>query len=119
MRTTSGTERWVSRAAATTPVAMQLKLRRLGAAGGSQAAVSDHALVVKPGETLLEAGLAAGVAMPFSCAMGGCGACKGRLTQGEVVMSEPNCLSSAERAAGCVLPCIARPTGAVRVEIES
>jgi len=105
--------------AATTPVAMQLKLRRLGAAGGSQAAVSDHALVVKPGETLLEAGLAAGVAMPFSCAMGGCGACKGRLTQGEVVMSEPNCLSSAERAAGCVLPCIARPTGAVRVEIES
>jgi ferredoxin-NADP reductase len=102
--------------AANTPVAMQLRLRRLA---DGNAAPSEQAVLVKPGETLLEAGLSAGLAMPFSCAMGGCGACRGRLTQGEVVMSEPNCLSPAERARGDVLPCIAKPCGAVHVEVES
>lgn len=105
--------------AATTPVAMQLRLLRVGPDSKGRPAANDHTLVVKPGETLLEAGLAAGAAMPFSCAMGGCGACKGKLTQGEVVMSEPNCLSSAERAQGYILPCIAKPTCAVHVDVES
>lgn len=103
--------------AATQPVPMQLRLGRLGADG--QVTKSEHAIIVKPGETLLEAGLAAGAQLPFSCAMGGCGACKGRLRKGDVVMSEPNCLSSNERASGYVLPCIAKPTGPVQLDVES
>lgn len=63
---------------------------------------------VEPGQTLLEAGLAAGAPLPYSCALGGCGACKVRLRGGAVVSEEPNCLSAAERAAGCVLACVSR-----------
>ncbi|MGB5221472.1 MAG: 2Fe-2S iron-sulfur cluster binding domain-containing protein, partial [Polyangiales bacterium] len=60
----------------------------------------------------------AGIDMPFSCAMGGCGACRVRLTDGDVEMEEPNCLSRAEREQGYVLACVGRPLGAVRVEVE-
>jgi ring-1,2-phenylacetyl-CoA epoxidase subunit PaaE len=76
-------------------------------------------LTVAAGETLLEAGLRVGMTMPFSCAMGGCGACKGRLIEGQVSMPEPNCLTTAERQAGYVLCCVARPHSPVRVELPS
>lgn len=77
-----------------------------------------HQVEVAPGETILEAAIAAGLALPFSCAMGGCAACKGTLREGEVVMDEPNCLTERERAAGAVLTCCARPTSPAQVEIE-
>ncbi|MEZ4340835.1 MAG: ferredoxin--NADP reductase [Sandaracinaceae bacterium] len=77
----------------------------------------DTIAPVPPGQTLLEAGLAAGVAMPFSCAMGGCAACKCKLAEGEVAMDEPSCLTDAEREDGWVLACSARPLGPVRVEV--
>ncbi len=73
---------------------------------------------VPAGETLLAAGLRAGVRMPFSCTMGGCGACKCRLVDGEVAMEAPNCLSPEERAQGFVLACVARPRGPVAVEVD-
>jgi len=79
---------------------------------------ADHLVPVAPGDTLLEAGLAAGADMPFSCAMGGCAACKCKLVEGEVLMEEPNCLSDAERADGWVLACVSRPMGAANVEVE-
>ena len=69
------------------------------------------------GGTLLEAGLGAGLPMPYSCAMGGCGACKVTLRSGEVRMEEPNCLTGEERARGQVLACVARPVTAVTVEV--
>lgn len=72
---------------------------------------------VEPGKTLLEAGLEAGAAMPFSCAMGGCGACKVKVVSGELEMEEPNCLTPAERAEGCVLACVARPKATAMVEL--
>jgi ferredoxin-NADP reductase len=59
-------------------------------------------------QTMLEAGLTAGVKMDYSCTMGGCAACKVRLCDGEVEMEEPNCLSAAERKQGYVLACVAR-----------
>lgn len=70
------------------------------------------------GQTLLEAGLAAGVDMPFSCAMGGCAACKVKVTAGEVVMEEPNCLTDAEREEGYVLACVGRAASPCTVEVE-
>ncbi|HRE89114.1 MAG TPA: 2Fe-2S iron-sulfur cluster binding domain-containing protein [Myxococcota bacterium] len=72
--------------------------------------------LVRPGQTLLEAGLQAGVAMPFSCTMGGCGACRVKLV-GDVVHDEPNGVSSEERAAGWVFACVARPMGPCAVEL--
>lgn len=68
-------------------------------------------------QTLLDAGLAAGFPMPYSCAMGGCGACKVRVIAGETVMEEPNCLGPAEQAQGYVLACCTRPKGDVSVEV--
>lgn len=69
----------------------------------------DRQVHVPAGQTLLEAGLRAGAALPFSCAMGGCAACKGTVVRGRVEMDEPNGLSPAERDAGAVLTCCARP----------
>lgn len=77
-----------------------------------------HATVL-PGATLLEAGLSAGVEMPFSCAAGGCGACRVRVVEGDVELDEPNCLSDAERAAGYVLTCVGRPCGPCTIEVSS
>jgi ring-1,2-phenylacetyl-CoA epoxidase subunit PaaE len=76
-----------------------------------------HRTVALPGATLLEAGLAAGAPMPFSCAVGGCGACRVRLVSGTVELEEPNCLGEAERAAGYVLACVGRPSGPCVVEV--
>jgi len=73
--------------------------------------------VALPGATVLEAGLAAGAPMPFSCGVGGCGACRVKLVEGDVELEEPNCLSDAERAAGYVLTCVGRPCGPCTVEL--
>ncbi len=72
---------------------------------------------VQPGETLLEAAQRVGDGLPFSCAMGGCAACKVLCTSGEIVMDEPNCLTPAERESGAVLTCVARPLGPVTLEV--
>jgi ferredoxin-NADP reductase len=68
-------------------------------------AASGRRVTARPGQTILQAGLEAGIDLPFSCTMGGCGACKIRKSGGEVVMSEPNCLSDQEREEGYVLAC--------------
>jgi len=75
-------------------------------------------LVAKAGQTLLDAGLAGGVWLPFSCAMGGCGACRVKLVDGEVAMDEPNCLSAAEHEAGYVLTCVGAALGPVTLEVD-
>lgn len=71
------------------------------------------------GQTLLEAGLAMGLDMPFSCAMGGCGACRVKVTAGAVQSDEPNCLTADEKAEGYALACCSRPTEAVTIEVEA
>lgn len=88
------------------PVSVRMKVRG-----------RDHLVRVDPGQTLLEAGLAAGAALPFSCTMGGCGACKVKLVSGAVQAEEPNCLTPRERSEGWVLSCCSRPTGPVALEV--
>ena len=78
-----------------------------------------HQAVVTAGQTLLEAGLGAGAPLPSSCTMGGCGACRVTLLDGDVLMDEPNCLTPEERAAGQVLSCVSRPLGPVTIEVVS
>jgi ring-1,2-phenylacetyl-CoA epoxidase subunit PaaE len=78
----------------------------------------EHELIVPPTKTLLQAGLDAGLPLGYSCAMGGCGACKVKLRRGSVRMDEPNALTSQEREGGYVLACIAHPTEPVEVEAK-
>jgi len=70
-----------------------------------------------PGMTLLDAGISAGVDLPFSCTMGGCGACRVKLVAGRVALDEPNCLTPSERAEGYTLACCARAVTDVTVEV--
>jgi ring-1,2-phenylacetyl-CoA epoxidase subunit PaaE len=74
-------------------------------------------MVVEPGRTVLEAAFDARVDMPFSCTVGGCGACRVKLVDGDVAMDEPNCLTPEERAGGYVLACMSRPGGPCTLEI--
>jgi ferredoxin-NADP reductase len=71
---------------------------------------------VAPGQNLLDAALAAGVTLPYSCTMGGCGACRVQVTRGEVEMEQPNCLTDAEREAGYALTCVGWPVTAVELQ---
>src|SRR5262249_22724134 len=72
----------------------------------------SHKLVTQQvGETILEAGLREGLALPFSCTVGGCGSCKMRVLEGQVALNEPNCLSSEERVSGHTLACSAYALG--------
>jgi ferredoxin-NADP reductase len=79
---------------------------------------TTRTVVVRPGQTLLEGATAAGVELPFSCTLGGCGACKVKLARGTVTLPEPHCLSDAELADGYVLTCIARPRSACTLEVS-
>ena len=78
----------------------------------------EHGIQVAPGQTILEAALAANIDMPFSCAMGGCGACRVHLSEGDVQMDEPNCLSRGERERGYVLTCVGRPLAHSKIEVQ-
>jgi ring-1,2-phenylacetyl-CoA epoxidase subunit PaaE len=79
-------------------------------------AASGRRVTARAGQTILQAGLEAGLDLPFSCTMGGCGACKVRRLEGTVVISEPNCLSDGEREAGYLLACCAYADSNVVIE---
>lgn len=61
-------------------------------------------------QPLLLAGLAAGVALPWSCRNGSCRSCIARLVEGRVAhrIEWPG-LSAEEKAEGFILPCVAEP----------
>ncbi|WP_138464459.1 hybrid-cluster NAD(P)-dependent oxidoreductase [Poseidonocella sp. HB161398] len=71
----------------------------LGVTGGSFPAA--------PGQTILEAAEAAGVALESSCRSGVCGACKLRRSAGAAAMPEQPVLSEADIEGGYLLTCIA------------
>lgn len=68
-------------------------------------------------QTLLEAGEAAGLALPYSCRAGVCSTCRAKVVEGTVAMARNQALEDWEVQAGFVLCCQARPTSA-RVEIS-
>lgn len=68
-------------------------------------------------ETLLEAGLGAGLELPFSCQAGVCGTCRTRLVSGRVDMEQNHALEPDEVEAGYVLACQSRPLTS-RIEID-
>lgn len=78
----------------------------------------DLIIAVRADETLLDAGLRAGLPMPFECRNGGCGVCKATLLHGNVSLLpfQPAILSEDEIAAGRTLLCCAVPLGDIEVE---
>lgn len=94
--------------------------------GGSRAAAhrmrvngGARTFEVRAGETLLEAGLRQGLAMPYECRSGGCGQCRCTVRQGEVDRGEaqPQVLTDAQRAAGEALLCCAVPRTDVEIDV--
>ena len=68
---------------------------------------SGHQFVVEGHDTLLQAGLRAGLKLNYGCGNGSCGLCKVRVIDGQVARSMPAdySLSEAEKAQGYVLAC--------------
>lgn len=79
---------------------------------------SGHVFEVQNRETLLDAGLRAGLNLDHSCANGSCGACRARLLSGdlELIHSHDYRLSARERSDNSFLMCCHRPASAVEIE---
>ncbi|MDX2289356.1 MAG: 2Fe-2S iron-sulfur cluster-binding protein [Hyphomicrobiaceae bacterium] len=71
-------------------------------------------------QTLLEAGLAAGLALPYGCANGSCGDCTCRVVSGDVLRVRPHdfVLSAAQKAQGMTLACSYTAVGDLTIEVE-
>ncbi|MCA3238582.1 MAG: CDP-6-deoxy-delta-3,4-glucoseen reductase [Curvibacter sp.] len=89
--------------------------------------MSSHQVTVQPsgrsfevlsGETILAAGIRAGIGLPYGCKDGACGSCKCRRVSGTVVHGphQDKALSAAEEAAGFVLTCCGVPQDDVVLE---
>ena len=80
----------------------------------------NRIIPVKEDESLLDACLRDGLAMPFDCRNGGCGVCKCTVLHGEVELGacQESALTAAEREAGRVLACVAKPLSDVEIEYE-
>ena len=70
----------------------------------------------RPDQTLLEAGEAAGVALPADCRDGTCGKCRARLLAGEVDMRHQGGILQRHIALGYILTCCSRPLTDVVLE---
>jgi CDP-4-dehydro-6-deoxyglucose reductase len=70
---------------------------------------SPHNFQAEPGETILDAALRQGLAMPYGCRDGACGACRGKVLSGQVDhgKAQTHALSETDRAAGFALFCCA------------
>ncbi|MEW6165590.1 MAG: CDP-6-deoxy-delta-3,4-glucoseen reductase [Pseudomonadota bacterium] len=81
---------------------------------------SGHGFAVADGATILDAGLDAGLILPYGCKNGACGACKGKVLAGTVDhgAAQDDALPAAERAAGMALLCCAKPLTDLTLEVR-
>jgi CDP-4-dehydro-6-deoxyglucose reductase, E3 len=97
--------------------------RRRGAARTLQLTLhpGGRHLSARAGETILEAGLRAEVALPYECRSGGCGLCLCTVLNGRVDHGafQPAVLSEAMRARGQALMCCAVPLEDLEIEVAS
>jgi ferredoxin-NADP reductase/ABC-type transport system involved in cytochrome c biogenesis permease subunit len=91
--------------------------RRTGRGGMVRFSASRADVRVRAGQSILEAGLRAGLSLPGSCMAGRCRDCAALLVRGLVRMEEPNTLTAAEREQGVILPCSSYPEGEVTVDL--
>lgn len=79
---------------------------------------SQHQFTVTAEQTVLDAALAAGILLPYSCRSGACSTCKAKVVSGSIqpVPSAEVVLTPEEREAGYTLLCQARATSDLVVE---
>jgi CDP-4-dehydro-6-deoxyglucose reductase len=79
---------------------------------------SGRTFSVDPTDTLLAAGIAQGINLPYGCKDGACGSCKCKILSGTVTHGphQSKALSEAEEAQGFVLTCCASATSDVVLE---
>jgi len=81
---------------------------------------SRHSFQAEPDETILEAALRQGLALPYGCRDGACGACRGKVLSGSIEhgKAQTHALSEADRAAGLALFCCARAQSDLSIECK-
>lgn len=81
---------------------------------------SGHTYTARADQSLLDAGLAAGLSLPYSCRMGTCNVCKAHIAEGafEFGAAHPAYLSQAERDQRLALLCQARACGDVVIDVK-
>ncbi len=78
-----------------------------------------HHIAMAAGERVLDAALAAGLDLPYSCRGGVCCTCRARVLEGQVAMDKNYTLEDWEIAKGFVLTCQAQPlTPTLRVSYD-
>ena len=91
---------------------------RLGEARTVETVVFTHSQKIcqaSAGSTLLELAEKNGVQIPYGCRQGLCGTCSTRVLSGVVQMDVEDGLTSEQKNAGYVLPCVSRIKGTVVV----
>ena len=69
----------------------------------------EHKIDIQDGDTILVAGIKAGIDPPFSCQIGACSTCRARLKSGRVEMEADDALTEDEMDEGFVLTCTSHP----------
>src|SRR5690606_35751035 len=79
---------------------------------------SQHEFTVEDGQSVLDAALAAGIVLPYSCRNGACSTCKGRVVEGtyEGGPNSAQIISEEEREQGYTLFCQAKPLTDLTIE---
>jgi CDP-4-dehydro-6-deoxyglucose reductase len=81
---------------------------------------SGHQFTVADDETILDAALREGFALPYGCRNGACGACKGRVLAGvlDYGVHSANALKDDEKTQGRALFCRAKPLSDLTIEVK-
>lgn len=81
---------------------------------------SGHAFAANENHTVLESAIDAGLTLPHGCCKGVCGACKGKILEGDADLGvcAEHALPAAERENGYALLCRARPRSNLLIEIN-
>ncbi len=81
---------------------------------------SGHQFTVQDDETILEAGLREGFALPYGCRNGACGACKGKVLSGQLDYGthSANALKDEDKIQGRALFCRAKPLSDLTIEVK-
>jgi ring-1,2-phenylacetyl-CoA epoxidase subunit PaaE len=92
-----------------TPSAGPAPTRRILAEADAVLDGVSHRFAIAEGETVIDAALAAGLELPYSCRGGMCCTCRAKLVEGKVAMDVNYSLEPWELEAGYVLTCQSRP----------
>lgn len=69
----------------------------------------EHVLSIEKDETILVAGMKAGIDPPFSCQIGACSTCRAKVINGQVKMEDDDALTESEIQQGYILTCTSYP----------